>query len=1058
MKRICLFILLISVCVAAEAQYNPLQPPATFRSTENPLYWKNKLPHPGYWQQDVEYSIKAKLDDQKNRIDGEMQLVYFNNSPDALTELFFHVYQNAFEPGSYNSEVNDHKFQKGDTLHQHTEVTEMTVDGNTVTMEQDNTLIRVKLNKPLVSGSSVVVDCRFATQFDAEYDGRMKVYTSQGIKHFNVVHWYPRISVYDRKFGWTTDQHLGYEFYGDFGSFDVEITLPEHYVLDATGNLLNRSEVLPKELREKLDIKNFASKPWGEAPSQIIAPSQKQKTWKFHAENVHDFAWTADPSYRIGEATATLTDGTTVSCIALAQEQHASGWQNAAYFTAKVIETYSRDFGPYAYHKMIVADARDGMEYPMLTLDGGRDPGYRGLLAHEVGHNWFFGMVGNNETYRAALDEGFTEFLTSWALERIGKAEEGKSIEPLSSGQVIKLRNREVYNGYYRSAITKNDDPALNTHSAEFEHPSGYGQVYSKTATMLYNLQYVLGDSLFQAAISHYFNQWKFCHPYLDDFRSSVIQFTGRDLNWFFDQWLETDKKLDYRITKVRRTKNENEYRIVFKRKGGMQMPLDFTIEERNGTLKSYHIPNTWFEKHTEATVLPRWTGSGDLRPTYEVLIQTEGGLSSIAIDTTERFADVYQLDNRLPFPVALNLDRLKKTRPDYSRYTIRWRPDLWYNGYDGLKVGVQLSSDYVKTYHKVDVGFWVSTGFGQQTDALLDQGDEDDFNRFSYRVNYESRLRHWDESITVSAGSKWLAGLAGQKAGFSKAFSNDKTRLGLNVQSLYRPLDSDLNYLLYSDQWASERFNNFLEAHLEHRYRKGANTGLVRFEVRSPFIWSDYNYSWLRMETKNDQFIDRFLLRVRTFLQWGEGNNWAPESQLFLAGASPEELMDGAFTRAQGFVPRGLYGLSNETGNFQVGGGLGLRGYNNYVVPELNEDGLVRLAYASQSGAALNLELEFDDYFPIVIGNSDRYLDIQTYAFADAGIIALNRSYETVEFSEFRMDAGLGVALDIKRWWKYSALKPLSIRADFPLFLNRPPASEEYFQFRWLLGIQRAF
>jgi hypothetical protein len=227
------------------------------------------------------------------------------------------------------------------------------------------------------------------------------------------VHWYPRICVYDRKFGWDTDQHLGKEFYGDFGSFEVALTFASNYIVEATGYLENEQEVMPKSLREKLDIKNFANKPWEEKASVIIPYIEgDKKTWKYYAINVHDFAFTADPNYRIGEVMA-VVNGQSVRCIALAQEGHAGYWQNAAEYTKKIIETFSRDFSPYIWPKIIVADARDGMEYPMLTLDGGYDPSYRDLLIHEVGHMWYFGMVGNNETYRASLDEGFTQFLTA---------------------------------------------------------------------------------------------------------------------------------------------------------------------------------------------------------------------------------------------------------------------------------------------------------------------------------------------------------------------------------------------------------------------------------------------------------------------------------------------------------------------------------------------------------------------------------------------------------------------------------------------------------------------
>ena len=258
---------------------------------------------------------------------------------------------------------------------------------------------------------------------------------------------------------------------------------------------------------EKLDVKNFKDKPWNEPPSTIIPyKKEERKTWIFHAENVHDFAFTADPTYRIGEAY--WKDKV---CYSLVQEPHASKWQNAAEFGAKCLKIFSEDFGMYVYHKVIVADARSGMEYPMITLDGGYDPGYRDLLAHEIGHMWFFGQVGNNETYRALLDEGFTQFLTAWAMIKI----DGEEMIELRSKdkwkkkykRPIRAIDSEIYNSYINDA-TKYNDPVISTHSDGFNgalrHGGGYRHVYYKTAAMLYNLQYVLGDELFLEAMKNY--------------------------------------------------------------------------------------------------------------------------------------------------------------------------------------------------------------------------------------------------------------------------------------------------------------------------------------------------------------------------------------------------------------------------------------------------------------------------------------------------------------------------------------------------------------------------
>ena len=429
---------------------------------QDSIYWKNRRPYLGYWQQDVSYVIEAVLDDEKEVIDGHLELTYTNNSPSILNKLYFHLYQNAFEPGSYMNQFNNREIK--DSIFQHSEVSQIKLNGKIASYQIDNTIMLVNLSddQNVAPGETVVISIDFKTFFGSS-GGRMKRYEQYGHKHFNVVHWYPRISVFDRKFGWTTDQHLGHEFYGDFGSYKVSITLPEHYILDGTGVLTNRSEMLPDAIMKKLEISNFKDKPWGGSPSIIIPESEKTKTWEFSASSVHDFAWTADPTYRIGHAVATLENGREIDCYSLAQEQHAAGWQNAASYTAQIIELYSRDFGEYAYSKMIVADARDGMEYPMLTLDGGRDPGYRDLLAHEVGLNWFFGMIGNNETYRAALDEGFTQFLTCWAMENLegdtlpwAQREYGLSIGKTTFSDT---RTQQVYGGYYRSSIKYNKDP-----------------------------------------------------------------------------------------------------------------------------------------------------------------------------------------------------------------------------------------------------------------------------------------------------------------------------------------------------------------------------------------------------------------------------------------------------------------------------------------------------------------------------------------------------------------------------------------------------------------------
>lgn len=696
-----------------------------YTSAENIYYWKNRTPYAGYWQQDVHYSIQAEVDEVTNIITGKQSLIYKNNSPDTLAFVFFHLYQNAFIKDSYLHELNkanNYNPQQGayETEGLGIVIEKMVaekINGKQInvplTQIVDNTILKVLLPEPLLPNSEITFAIDFKTYYDrGGQRRRMQIFNAFGYKHYNGCQWYPKISVYDKKIGWDTYQHLGREFYGDFGDFDVELTFPNHYILEATGILTNEKEVLPDDLRKKLDIKNFANKPMNERPSVIIPPDGTKKVWKYNAENVHDFAFTADPTYRMG-----VQEWNGIKCVAIAQEPHCAGWQNAAEYTAKIVKLYSEDIGMYAYPKMVVADARDGMEYPMITMDGGTDPGYRGLFCHEIAHNWFYAMVGSNETYRALLDEGFSQFLTAWSLERLEGneiADNRKWYQPKYS-EPLTQRFTSVYYTYLNAAIN-DDDGYINTHSDMFNgalgHGGGYSMVYRKTAVMLYNLQYILGDDLFLKAMQHYFNQWKMCHPYPEDFRNSITQIVKQDLSWFFDQWLETDKKLDYKVCNIKRCKGEADtYIIKFKRKQRMQSPIDFTVYDNCGAKHDFYIPNTWFQKETNATTLPKWEGWDKLNKTYKAKIKMPCGVGNVQIDTSYRLGDFNLLNNSLNTPVKLQFDKWQ-TRGwmDWKHYVFRIRPDVWYNSYDGLKTGFHIEGDYMKINHVLNVDFWLNT------------------------------------------------------------------------------------------------------------------------------------------------------------------------------------------------------------------------------------------------------------------------------------------------------------------------------------------------------------
>ena len=359
---------------------------------------------------------------------------------------------------------------------------------------------------------------------------------------------------------------------------------------------------------------------------------------------------------------------------------------------------------------MIVADADDGMEYPMITMDGGTSPGYYGLFAHEIGHNWFFGMVGNNETYRAFLDEGFTQFLTAWSMEKLvhRKGKPGKENFKYENSSNERWRN---YYSYFGN-VKNNADAPLTTHSDLFNLTRGgaflYSEVYYKTVVMLYALQYVLGDHLFQNALAYYFNKWKFCHPYEEAFRRAVIEYTDWDLNWFFDEWLDKTYEVDYAVDKFKAetTTSGWQAKVKLRRKGRAIMPLDLVFKLSNGSTVLAVVPvSDQVKKEGGPIVLPKWYGWGNFNPDYETSVPLPAKPVSVEIDPTGRLADCYQLDNYSGFPRVEFIPDWK--RPDYpfDKYQIKWLPKLWFNDVDGLRLGLNFNGSTMNRSEERRVG-----------------------------------------------------------------------------------------------------------------------------------------------------------------------------------------------------------------------------------------------------------------------------------------------------------------------------------------------------------------
>ncbi|MFN5172419.1 MAG: M1 family metallopeptidase [Bacteroidota bacterium] len=1086
-----------------------------YPSPNNPHYWKNKKPYEGYWQQDVHYTINAILNEEDELINGQEILVYTNNSPNTLTEAYFHLYQNAVQPGSLTDELykqnkakvtfGKYEAQKlGTVIHsiqinpEDNPIRDEPRESQNIAFEIQNTLLKIKLPTPLKPGDSIAFHIDFTTYFDrGSIRRRMKVYDHHGYKHFNGVHWYPRICVYDRKFTWETDQHVEKEFYGDYGFFNISLTLPNHYVVEATGTLVNKDDVLPAALRKQLDIANFKDKPIGSQPSVITEPNGSFKTWNFQAVNVHDFAWTADPTYRIGETT---WNG--VQCVAIAQENNAAGWQQTAQFTAKVIATYSRDFGMYNYPKIVCADAADGMEYPMITLDGGYYPSHQGLIAHEVGHNWFFGMVGSNETYRAALDEGFTQFLTAWCMRKLTKESQPEL--------------KRAFAGYMEDAIDGTDE-VLETHSNDFHsatgHGGGYKHVYYKTASMLYNLQYYLGDSVFLQAMKNYVEQWKFCHPYIEDFRNSIIQSAQTDLNTFFDQWFQTNKSADYSIKRITPLKTSNYYRVTLQRNGKMVMPvdLDFLIspsatpttangnasnsKNRNNrnvspsdVFYSITIPVTQYQKPGRYNLKP-WIGWDKLRPTYtfDIEMPVDGKVKQVWLDRSGRLADINRVNNVWKKRSEWRLDLGNGANTNYlGVYQGLVRPAVRYNVASGVLLGAVASGQYAGRKKEFNLGLWYTSGWQARyshAPKLQYQAEFKHQTRGGGTYYYQSLL--YNEINTHELG--WFNRIGKTEYGLNGKSMQRYHRLQYNIdQPFYNPwINSQVSgrdpyfpqrdqldgFLSTANQW-SYVAQAQLNLYVKQAYSGWGKSGSVRFDMRMPSPWSNSQYGFVQLEWKHFQPVGKTLLRLRSLAYFGGGNNPTPESVLYLASANPEDAFQQDLYR-----DFGMYNLNNSStqwNTIQVNGGLNLRGFNGYSAPktvkQANGNDTTLAFFRGNQGLGINAALDLTPYFRWI--PKVKLLGINPYLFGDAGIIgqplnSLNTNREMVTsqvYSRLLADAGFGASVNLRNWSTITknkalrAAKPINLRVDFPIWVNAVQNDDSFVQFRMRVSVGTDF
>ena len=580
-----------------------------------------------YWQQQVDYTMEVTLDTETARYRGTQKLVYTNNSPETHHKVFYHLYFNAFQPGSEmairlkNAADTNRRFKVDiDSLTPEQQgflkVTNLRQNGTRVQTVAAETILEVTLNEPLPSGESTTLELDFEGQVP-DVIRRAGKNSAEGVA-FSMAQWYPKMAEYDIE-GWNTDPYTGREFHGVWGNFDVKISLNKDFTVAASGYLQNADEI----------GKGYADRKKPKAKKGMV-------TWHFVAPEVHDFTWAADANYL--HDTYPGPNGVTLHFFYKNDPEIIENWKKLQADTAKMMEYYNTNIGPYPYKQYSVVQGGDGgMEYAMLTLiTGGRNYGSLfGVTAHELAHSWFQHVLATNETKHEWMDEGFTSFISALASNEI--LEQNKDF-PLEGS----------YRGYFNLANSGFEMPQ-STNANRYKHNLAYeSTAYSKGAVFLGQLAYLVGKEKVFEILQAYFEEWKFRHPQPNDFRRVAERVSGLQLQWYLTDWTQTTNKIDYAINTIENT--ETGSIVHLERKELMPMPQEVLVLYKNGDTELHYIPISLMRGEKQNPYGINWTVHNDwtwANPRYELqLDRTLEEVETIVLDPSNLMADVEKSNN----------------------------------------------------------------------------------------------------------------------------------------------------------------------------------------------------------------------------------------------------------------------------------------------------------------------------------------------------------------------------------------------------------------------------
>ena len=724
-----------------------------------------------YFQQQVNTTIEVELDDSNHFLYAKEKIVYINNSPFEIDSIFFHLWPNAYK--NVDTELAKQKLEDGDVDLKYAYKSErgyidsldFHVNGEKVHWTFFNDIIDIavlSLNKTLKPNDSIIIETPFRVKIPS---GRFSRLGHIG-QSYQITQWFPKPAVFDND-GWHPMSYLDQgEFYSEYGNYDVSITVPENYVLMATGDLQNKQEIdfLNQKAKEtqilindnKLPIRDSS----GKRDLSFPKSSKRTKTLRFVQKNVHDFGWFADKRYHVLKGSVKLPKSQKeVTSWALFTNNEAELWEKSIEYINDATLYFSKWVGEYPYNHVTAVDgtisAGGGMEYPNITVIGssGNSRSLETVIIHEVGHNWYYGILGNNERDNAWMDEGLNTYIEIRYFQEKYKNKSPKtnnSDTPKEHGLSfeINLDQSSINRIGYQFNASRNYDQPLQMGSEFFTSFNYGGMVYMKTGIGFHYLKTYLGDELFDSAMNKYFEKWKFRHPKPKDIKDEFEKVCKKDLSWFFDGFINTNNKTDYCIKKVKKL-NDNEYAISLKNQTGYNSPIPIqAIKTYNDSIKI--IDKKWVDGFIKDTsIVFKTTGT----PSHFLLDQN--------LETTD-FNYYHHLSKskgifKLTKPVKLKLLPIDINNNQVNH--IYWAPLLGWNAYDRLMPGLALYNKGIKT-KKTE---WIlSPLYSLENKVLNGIGEISHYhntNNFINRIEYGYKTRSFSyrEGIDSIINNRWM-------------------------------------------------------------------------------------------------------------------------------------------------------------------------------------------------------------------------------------------------------------------------------------------------------------